>query len=127
MQTRLVLFPDGDRSLAPRISELRIHFRRDLPPPPPSSLSGIAGDGGIVLSWPQVQDSDVGGYMVFYGYGPLDYSTVIDVGTATRYELEGLENGRLYFFSVISYDGADPPHKSGFSEEISLRPSGLPQ
>jgi hypothetical protein len=38
--------------------------------------------------------------------------------------LSGLQNGRLYYFAVVAYDGTEPPHHSGFSREVSARPSG---
>jgi len=74
----------------------------------------------------------VRGYLVYYGTSPGNYHgtgagrgpSPIDAGSATELDLEGLENGRLYFFAVVCYDSTDPPHRSAFSVEVSARPSG---
>jgi len=39
--------------------------------------------------------------------------------------MEGLENGKLYYFAITSYDNAEIPHESVFSREISIRPSAI--
>jgi hypothetical protein len=69
---------------------------------------------------------------VYYGTAPGNYHgtgaqrgpSPIDVGPATELELEGLENGRLYYFTVVCYDSTEPPHRSALSREVSARPSG---
>jgi hypothetical protein len=74
----------------------------------------------------------VRGYLVYYGITPGNYHgtgadrgpSPIDVGSATELDLEGLENGRLYYFTAVCYDSTDPPHRSAFSREVSARPSG---
>ncbi|MFW5747687.1 MAG: hypothetical protein ACOCX6_02700, partial [bacterium] len=73
------------------------------------------------------------GYLIFYGTRPGRYfgtdsddgPSPVDAGMNTEFTLEGLENGKLYYFSVAAYDDATPPHRSGFSDEVSARPSVL--
>jgi hypothetical protein len=126
------LFPDGRRALSPQLSELRVVYEQDLPPAAPAGVQAVAGSARVRLLWSIVREEDVRGYLVYYGMAPGDYHgtgaeqgpSPIDTGSATELVLEGLENGRLYYFAVVSYDATDPPHRSAFSREVSARPSG---
>jgi hypothetical protein len=132
LQLRVELFPDGRRSLSPRLSELRVVYEQDLPPAAPAGVQAVAGNARVRLRWSPVREEDVRGYLVYYGTSPGNYHgtgaqrgpSPIDVGPATELDLEGLENGRLYYFTVVCYDSTEPPHRSGFSREVSARPSG---
>jgi hypothetical protein len=132
LQLRVELFPDGRRSLSPRLSELRAVYEQDLPPAPPAGVQAVAGNARVRLRWSPVREEDVRGYLVYYGMAPGSYHgtgadrgpSPIDVGPATELELQGLENGRLYYFTVVCYDSTDPPHRSAFAGEVSARPSG---
>jgi hypothetical protein len=132
VQLRAELFPDGRRSLSPQLSELRVVYEQDLPPAAPAGVQAVAGNARVRLHWSLVREEDVRGYLVYYGLAPGNYRgtgadrgpSPIDVGPATELELKGLENGRLYYFAVVSYDATQPPHRSAFSREVSARPSG---
>ena len=132
LQLRVELFPDGRRSLSPRLSELRVVYEQDLPPAAPAGVLAVAGNARVHLRWSPVREEDVRGYLVYYGTSPGNYHgtgadrgpSPIDAGPATELDLEGLENGRLYYFAVVCYDSTDPPHRSAFSGEVSARPSG---
>lgn len=132
VQLRVELFPDGRRALSPQLSELRVVYEQDLPPAAPAGVQAAAGSARVRLLWSIVREEDVRGYLVYYGTAPGDYHgtgaeqgpSPIDTGSATELVLEGLENGRLYYFAVVSYDATDPPHRSAFSREVSARPSG---
>ncbi len=133
LQLKVELLPSGDGVHSPTVHEITIAFEPDLPPPPPVKLRAIPGDGKVILQWSAVTEQDVKGYMVYYGHRPGYYfgtesnlgSSPVDVGNKTEVTLEGLLNGRLYYFSVAAYDSADPPHLSDFSEEVSTRPSEI--
>jgi hypothetical protein len=132
VQLRVELFPDGRRRVSPRLSELRVVYEQALPPAPPTSLAAAAGNGRVRLAWSPVREEGVRGYLVYYGYEPGNYHgadgargpSPIDVGAVSEFTLDGLKNGRLYYFAVVAYDGTEPPHHSGFSREVSARPSG---
>jgi hypothetical protein len=132
LQLRVELFPDGRRGLSPQLSELRVVYEQDLPPAAPAGVQAVAGNSRVRLRWGVVREEDVRGYLVYYGLAPGNYRGMgadrgpspIDVGSATELELKGLENGRLYYFTVVSYDATQPPHRSAFSREVSARPSG---
>ena len=131
VQVMLELFPNGRRDQSPEVSELRIVYEQDLPPAPPAALRAEPGDGKVVLSWRPVNEQDVRGYRVYFGEAPGNYlgrgsaqgDSPLDVGNVTLFEISGLENGKLYTFTVAAYDSA--PHLSRFSREVSARPSAL--
>ncbi|HAK44596.1 MAG TPA: hypothetical protein DCO79_01565 [Spirochaeta sp.] len=133
LQIMTELFPDGTGSNSPQLQEFTLEFSRNLPPVPPAYISGEAGSGKAVLNWQPVTDADIGGYKIYYGYKPGMYfghdsaagNSPIDAGNALNFEMEGLENGKLYYFAITSYDNAEIPHESVFSREISIRPSAI--
>lgn len=133
LQLHVELFPDGSGGASPEVADLTVVYEQDLPPVAPEGLRAEAGDGRIALSWKRVNEPDVRGYRIYYGESPGWYhgeggaegASPVDVGDATRFTLTGLQNDRLYYFAVVSYDGADPPHLSAFSREVGARPSGL--
>ncbi len=133
IQLRVELFPDGTRTLTPRLSSLRVVYEPNLPPTPPAGLVATPGNGKVTLTWRKVNDLDVKGYLVFYGNSPHNYlgttaaqgPSPLDAGNSTTLEISGLENGTLYYFSVAAYDSSDPRQQSEFSPEISARPSRI--
>jgi hypothetical protein len=130
VQLMAQFFPDGTGNKTPVLSEIILTYEPDFPPTVPSGISAEPGDGSVTLSWNPVADTDVGGYMVYYGDAPGSYfgkgsslgNSPVDVGNVTEVTLEGLENGRLYYFSIAAYDDSVPPHYGNFSREVSTRP-----
>ena len=133
LQLRMELFPDAQGERSPVISSIHVRFEPDTPPPPPSGVNAVPGNGRITVRWSRVTESDVRGYVVYYGNSSGDYfgtgavegpSPVFvrsaDVSSLT---LNGLKNGLLYFIAVAAIDGAQPPHIGEFSREITARPS----
>jgi hypothetical protein len=130
IQLRVDLFPDGTRTRSPRVSSLKIVYEPNIPPSYPAGLTALPGNGKVTLSWRRVNDLNVKGYMVYYGASPRNYLGVggdspVDAGSATTMEIAGLENGSLYYFSVVAYDDSNPRQQSGFSPEVSARPSRI--
>jgi hypothetical protein len=133
LQLRVELLPDGKGMDTPKISEIVVKYEPDLPPMPPGKIIATAGNGSVTLMWQRVNEKDVRGYQIYYGSVPGHYSgsesaegvSPIDVGDETSFTLTGLENGKIYYFAVVSYDSLVPPHQSRFSSEVSARPSGI--
>lgn len=133
IQIMIELLPDGEGASSPVVSSLAIRYEPDIPPHPPSWLVAKPEDGAITLEWKPSYDSDVAGYLIYYGEKPGQYfgedsssgDSPIDAGNTTSATIEGLQNGRLYYFSVVAYDGGKPPHKSAFSPEAAARPSRM--
>jgi hypothetical protein len=133
IQLMMELFPTGDRTESPAVSEIRIFYEPDEPPVPPARLSAEAGNGSVTLNWAGVPESDVAGYLVYYGtesgrYFGRDSSlgnSPIDAGKVTSLEVTGLENGRLYYFAVSAYDESGADGTNVLSRELSARPSRM--
>jgi hypothetical protein len=135
IQLRVELFPDGARAQSPRLSSLKIVYEPNIPPAYPAGVTAQPGNGKVTLSWRKVNDLNVKGYLVYYGTSPHNYlgteaaqgDSPIDAGAATAVTIDGLENGGLYYFSVVAYDDADPRQQSEFGPEVSARPSRIYQ
>ncbi len=133
LQILIELLPDGLGQETPSVSTIEILYEPDLPPHAPSWVEVDPDDGSLSVSWRASADSDVAGYLVYYGDRPGQYFgtdsstgvSPIDVGPSTEVSLEGLSNGRLYYVAVVSYDAGSPPHISGFSRETAARPSNI--
>ena len=133
LQILVELFPDGEGNLTPTLSSLQVDFIPDLPPHPPAWVRIDSQNEALAVNWQASTDSDVSGYLVYYGSKPGQYfgtesatgPSPIDAGGSTAVNLEGLENGRLYYVAIVSYDGGSPPHMSGFSREEAARPSTM--
>lgn len=132
-QLRVSLSANGTGSVSPLFYGARLVYSPDFPPRPPRFVRAEAGDGRVTLEWSPVTAPDVAGYLVYYGTEPGVYwgrglvqgDSPLDAGNRTEVELTGLENGRLYFFSVVTYDSARKAHHSSFSGEVSVRPTAL--
>ena len=133
LQLRVELLSDGSRELTPRISEIVVNYEPSLPPLPPAQIAATAGNATVTLNWQRVIEKDVKGYLVYYGRSPGLYvgsdsregDSPIDVRDGTSFTLTGLQNGKLYYFAVVSYDSSTPAHQSRFSQEVGARPSKL--
>jgi hypothetical protein len=134
-------YPSGDGETSPYLEEIRVIYRPDEPPIPPSMVSAVARDGAVELRWKPSPDADTLGYLVYYGAargeyfgeGALPGASPIDAGKRTSLRIDGLENGVLYYFAVAAYDRRDGEdvlnpslpgafHTGEFSREVSARP-----
>jgi hypothetical protein len=129
-QIAVQFYPSGDGEASPYLDEIRIVYKPNEPPLPPSLLTALAKDGAVELSWKESPDSDVQGYFVYYGTSSNFYfgegavlgTSPIDVGNRASVRIEGLKNGALYYFAVAAYDRLNPPHLGAFSREVTARP-----
>ena len=80
-------------------------------------ISQFAFAAQIRLAWDPNTETDLAGYMVYYGTASTTYETSIDVGNVTTYTLTGLTEGQTYFIAVTAYDTAD--QESDSSDEVS--------
>lgn len=71
-----------------------------------------------LFSWDANQETDLGGYNVYFGASSGQYGAPIDVGLATSYQTSDLEGGTTYFVVVTAYDTSG--NESDFSDEASV-------
>ncbi|AEJ20824.1 LamG-like jellyroll fold domain-containing protein [Gracilinema caldarium] len=130
IQIKAHLYPSDTGESTPRLNSISIFYEPDLPPPPPSMVQAIARDGAVELLWKPSPDRDLAGYVVYYGTASGTYfgtdavlgPSPIDVGLRTSIVIDGLQNGRVYYFSVAAYDKASPAHIGALSREVAGRP-----
>jgi len=133
LQVMVELFPDGKRAAAPKLSSVLIVYEPHLAPLAPVGVTATPGNGKVTLSWRRVDDPEVKGYEVYYGGSPGSYfgegaaqgDSPLDAGDVAQLEISGLENGALYYFSIVAYNGAEPRQRSVFSAEVGARPSRI--
>ena len=130
-QLAVEFFPSGDGETTPYLEEIKLVYRNIEPPPPPAMVFAAAEDGAVELSWRAVANLNLGGYLVYFGtssenyFGEQGNASPIDAGTSTSIRIEGLRNGTLYYFAVVSYD-RDFLEPGTFSREIAARPQRVP-
>ncbi|MBN2874293.1 MAG: fibronectin type III domain-containing protein [Spirochaetales bacterium] len=133
LQIHATLYPDASGESSPTVADIVVAYQKDDPPSPPPRVSAAPGDKRITVRWSTVAESDISGYVVYYGLRSGDYfgsgaregasPIFVEDAGATSLTLNGLENGTLYFIAVAAYDGATPPHIGEFSRELTARPS----
>jgi hypothetical protein len=80
------------------------------------------GEGAIKLAWDPNTESDLAGYIVFYGTSSGVYDDCVDVGMGTlsggaiSYSLTNLAKGQTYCIAVAAYDTSH--NRSYFSNEV---------
>jgi hypothetical protein len=140
VQAAAVLYPSGDGETSPYLEEIRLLYRPDKPPRPPSQLMATASDGAVTLSWRNSPDTDAAGYLVYYGTARGEYfgngadlgASPLDAGKRGSLRIEGLRNGTVYYFAVAAYSLDSPQNtlsggkaelrEGEFSREVSARP-----
>jgi len=80
-------------------------------------FSGNLFAGVLNLAWDASTSPNVGGYKLFYGTSSNNYTSNIDVGNQTTYQVTGLQDGATYYFTAKAYD-TNRTVESGYSNEI---------
>ncbi len=71
----------------------------------------------VKLGWEPSPDPNAVGYKIYYGTTSHNYPNMVIVGNTTNTTLNGLINGRTYFFAATTYDASS--QESDFSNEAS--------
>ena len=61
-------------------------------------------DQNVALAWDPSPDTNVVGYVLYYGSVSGSYPSRFDVGTNTTTTVSGLKEGQNYFFVVAAYN-----------------------
>ena len=69
----------------------------------------------VTLAWDANQESDLKGYILYYGTASGNYTNNVDVGNTTQHTLD-LQDGVTYYFAVTAYNDADI--ESDYSVEL---------
>jgi hypothetical protein len=82
------------------------------------SFLSSAFAGSIQFTWNPNTEPDLKGYYLYYGTTSRVYGPPVDVGNATTYRLEGLENDTVYYLSLTAVDNLG--NESGFTPELQI-------
>ena len=129
-QVAAEIFPDGDGRISPKITEIVLNYEELPEPLPPFIVRAEAGNGEVVVSWNYSVDDTVGGYYLYYGNRPGEYlgriaiegESPINVGNTSSFKVTGLENGKIYYFSVAAWSVFDETVVGRLSKEVYARP-----
>ena len=124
------LYPDGGGSNTPKITQIKLNYTEVSLPLPPFKVYAKAGNSQVKLNWSYSVDDTSGGYYVYYGERPGEYlgreavegQSPIKAGNTSSITLNGLENGKIYYFAVSSYSKFDSTITGPLSKEVSARP-----
>ncbi|MDR0623559.1 MAG: LamG domain-containing protein, partial [Treponema sp.] len=58
IQVAVDFYPSGDCETSPYLEEIRVTYRPDEPPAPPSMITALARDGAVALNWKPSPDAD---------------------------------------------------------------------
>jgi hypothetical protein len=99
---------------------------RDLTaPPPPRDLVAVEIAGGVKLAWPAVAGDDLAGYRIYRREEKASVPDLLaEVGPGqNQYIDRSMTDGRKWFYSVTSFDTAQPANESQPSGEevVDLR------
>ena len=117
---RAELYPRREGQGEPRAFLLSPPLRARRASPPALPRRGDAQERGpIELRWSRVPESDMAGYLVYYGDAPGEYygteavegASPLDVGLTTTVTLTGIPNGKLIYIVIAAYDSARPSRR----------------
>jgi hypothetical protein len=125
------LYPDGNGSITPSVTQMVITYSKQPDPLPPFKVKAAAGDGCVTLTWSYSVDETAGGYLVYYGNRPGEYlgrtavqgPSPVDAGNTTSITISGLKNGTIYYFAVSTYSKLDSRINGQLSQEVYARPA----
>lgn len=86
------------------------------------ALASARGEQSVTLAWDSNPESDIGGYIVYYGCASRNYTNAVNVGNVTTNTVRGLVDGATYFFAVTAYNTNGL--ESDFSDEVSYSSAG---
>ena len=72
--------------------------------------------GQVAVAWDENLETDVAGYVVYYGIKSGSYEYSVDVGNTTSCSISGLTEGTTYYLAATAYDTNNV--ESRFSEEL---------
>ena len=96
---------------------------RDLtPPPPPRDLLAIETPGGVKLVWQALTGQDIAGYRIYRREENAQQAEMIaELGNdRNQYMDQEKMSGRKMFYSVTSFDRAEPVNESQPSLEVTI-------
>ncbi len=91
-----------------------------FPPPAPTALAAVAGEGAVSLIWQGVDVPDLAGYLVLRGEAPNGALTPVFEAPLreTTYRDGSATPGVRYVYAIVAVDRATPGNRSGLSNKV---------
>jgi hypothetical protein len=86
--------------------------------------AGVAESATWTLLWDPNSESDIAGYVVYYGTISHQYTTSVDVGNTTSFQFVEPDPTKVYYLAVKAYNIAGL--QSPYSAEVSTTPVAQP-
>ena len=132
LRIKMDIKTDGEEIRTPSVSELNIIYEKNIPPLAPFYLHATGKGSAVTLTWPQLSEPDIKGYLIYYGTQKNIYfgtdaiegasPLIVQGKDITNITINGLENGQLYHFAIAAYDTAGIEYPGILSNEITCRP-----
>ena len=127
IQIRAEFESDTERSSSPILNNnVEVVYHRGKTPQKPINLTAMAVNNSAVLRW-EGSHENITGYKIYYGTESGIYNNAenipIIVGNQTEYVVNGLRNGKIYYFTVTTIGGEGGNIESDFAEEVFVRTS----
>ena len=90
------------------------------------ALSGVAHAGSLTLAWDASPDPAVFGYRLYWGTAPGQYTSSLDVRSATTMTVNNLVDGRAYYFVVRAYNASPQLARASTAPSRSRAASAFP-
>ena len=85
------------------------------------TTSVAAHAASLTVAWDRNSESDIAGYIVYWGTQSDVYSNTVNVGNTTTYQVDGLADATTYYFVVKAYNtsGQSSPPSADVSGQTS--------
>ena len=95
------------------------------PPPVPSGVYSVTGDGSVEILWSHVRSDDLHGYRVYRSRSEVGAYRFIGGSRDNQYVDANVDNGTTYFYAVTSYDRHDNESELSYETVFDTpRPAG---
>jgi len=88
------------------------------------ALPTLAQASTVTIAWNANTESNIGGYLVFFGTKSGNYEGYVDVGAATTAVMNAGDSTRTYYFAVAAYSTSGL--RSALSAEVSWKAGSPP-
>jgi hypothetical protein len=129
-QAAAALYPDGAGARSPSVTQISLVIDEMEPPLPPFLVRAEIFDSAVTVSWRSSPDTQGAAYYVYYGERPGEYlgriaregPSPVSAGQGNSVTLNGLQNGKIYYFAVAACSKSTPQLMGELSAEIPARP-----
>jgi len=117
-QWKVVMRRNPKERKSPVLYSFKLKYVKNRPPLPPYNIKIYARTNIYILEWDNNLESDLLGYIIYWGCEPRTYENKLDVGLKNSYIFNSLVKNKNYYFRVKAYDTMDVYQTDKFSENL---------